>query len=406
MALLLNAFRLALSAIARSKTRSLLTVLGILIGVMAVTIVSALANGASAKIGGELDSFAANALYVNPQPTQSSGAKGKVTGRLTEGDAKAILREAVSVSGVGLWLSTQAQVVFQDKNVLTSVIGTNRDYFPIRKFKIARGELWQENDELLKTKVLVIGDTVAKNLFGNEDPIGRTVRVGRAPYRIIGLLESRGSSSFGDDQDDRVLMPAGSYRARVAPTSPGRVDLLIASATSEHTVERAQRQITEILRQRHRIPEGRDEDFTVNSQAETRQFQEGLFSTLSMLLIGCATISLLVGGIGVMNIMLVSVAERTREIGIRMSIGAREGDILTQFLVEAVVLSLIGGVLGALTGVAVSFAVGRAIAFPLTPSVSSVFVAAGTSALIGLVFGLLPARRAAKLDPIEALRTD
>ena len=406
MALFLNAFRLALSAIARNKTRSILTVLGILIGVMAVTIVSALANGASNKIGGELDSFAANALYINPQPTQSSGAKGKVTGRLTEGDAKAIAREAVSVSGVGIWLSTQAQVVFQDKNVLTTVIGTNRDYFPIRKFTIARGEMWLESDELLKTKVLIIGDTVSKNLFGTEDPIGRTVRVGRAPYRIIGLLESRGSSSFGDDQDDRILMPAGSYRARVAPTSPGRVDLLIAGATSEHTTDRAMRQITEILRQRHRIPEGRDEDFTVNSQAEQRQFQQGIFSTLSMLLIGCATISLLVGGIGVMNIMLVSVAERTREIGIRMSIGAREGDILTQFLVESVVLSSIGGVLGALLGVGASVGLGRAIAFPLTPSVSSVLIAAGTSAAIGLVFGLVPARRAAKLDPIEALRTD
>lgn len=406
MKLLFTAIRLALTAIRRNKLRAALTVLGIWMGVAAVTIVTAIASGASSKVGGEIDGFAANALYVHPQPTQTSGARGKVTGRLTEADGRAIAREAVSVSGVGVWLSTQAQVVYADRNVSTFTIGTNLAYFPIRKFKIAKGELWTENDEQLKTKVLVIGETVRRKLFGDQDPIGRTVRVGRSPYRVIGLLESRGSSTFGDDQDDRVLMPIGSFRARVVHTSPGRTDQLIIGATSEHTVERAKQQITDILRQRHRIQEGREDDFEVNTQAEFRKTTDGISMVLSLLLGGVAAISLIVGGIGVMNIMLVSVAERTREIGIRMSIGAREGDILTQFLIEAVVLSVIGGLLGAITGVTLTFGLGHALGWPMTASPIALAVAVGTSAAIGLLFGFWPARRAAKLDPIEALRVE
>ena len=404
--LFLNAVRLALGAIMRNKLRAGLTVLGIFFGIAAVTAVTAVARAAASKVSGEIDSFASNALYVHPMPTTSSGARGKVTGRLTEADGKAIAREAVSVSGVGLWLSTQAQVVYADKNVSTFTIGTNLEYFPIRKFKIAKGDFWSETDEQFKTKVLIIGETVRRKLFGDEDPIGRTVRIGRSPYRIVGLLEARGSGTFGDDQDDRVLMPIGSFRARVSPTSPGRTDQLIISATNENTVERARRQITEILRQRHRIQEGRESDFEVNTQAEFRKVTDGIATVLSALLLSVAGISLLVGGIGVMNIMLVSVAERTREIGIRMSIGAREGDILSQFLVEAVVLSLIGGMLGIILGIGATVGVGFLINWPMAPSPGTIAVAVLTSAAIGLVFGFLPARRAAKLDPIEALRAD
>jgi putative ABC transport system permease protein len=326
-------------------------------------------------------------------------------GRLTEADGRAIAREAVSVSGVAPFLQTQGQVVYGDKNVQTTLIGTTLPYFPIRRFTIGKGVFWTESDELLKTKVCVIGETVATGLFGNEDPVGRTVRVGRSPYTIVGVLEPRGSSPFGDDQDDRLLMPIGSFRARVMHTSPGRADQLIVGATSPQTVGRAKEQIESILRQRHRLEPGRD-DFQVNSQAEMRETQEAITSTLSALLLGVAAISLVVGGVGVMNIMLVSVAERTREIGIRMSIGARATDILVQFIVEAIVLTLIGGLLGVALGSAATFGLGRALSMPMAPSPGWLGFALGVSAVIGLVFGFLPALRASSLDPIAALRVE
>jgi putative ABC transport system permease protein len=406
MLLLITAVRLAFNAILRNKTRATLTVLGILIGVGAVVIVTALATGATRMVGGEIDSFAANALFVNPQPMQTSGARSKAVGRLTENDMRAIKREAVSVEHVAPWLSTFAQAVFLDRNFQTLVVGTTTEYFPIRRYTIEKGDLWTETDETLKTKVCVIGSTIRDNLFGTDDPIGRTIRIGRYPYRILGVLTRRGTSPFGEDQDDRILMPIGSFRGRVASTSPGRVDAIMVGATSADTTSRAQDQITSILRQRHRIPADRDPDFVVNSQAEFRKLQEGVTTALTLLLMSVAAVSLLVGGIGVMNIMLVSVAERTREIGIRMSIGARGKDILTQFLVEAVVLSLMGGILGIVLGAGSTIGLGRALDWPMTPTPLAIAVAVATSAAIGVIFGFLPARRAAALDPIEALRVE
>jgi putative ABC transport system permease protein len=402
MSLLLTALRLAFGAIARNKMRASLTVLGILIGVAAVVCVTALANGATALIGGQLAGFAANAIYVHPQTTQQSGARGKTSGRITEADGRAIAREAVSISGVGFWLDTTAQVVYGDKNILTNVIGTNLEYFPIRKWEIVKGGNWTDQDELFKTKVCVIGKTAAEKLFGTGvDPVGQTIRIATFPYKVIGLLGERGTSTFGDDQDDRIMMPVGSFRARIQHTSPGRLNQLIAGATSADTVDRAVQQIKLILRQRHRIPEGGTDDFDIETQAEIQQTIGGVLETLSMLLMCVAAISLVVGGIGVMNIMLVSVAERTREIGTRMSIGARERDILLQFLVEAVVLSLVGGLIGMALGSAAVIALANALDWPLYPTAGSIALAVGTSGAIGLVFGFLPARRAAKLDALR-----
>src|SRR3984957_18417090 len=215
MALFLGALRLALVAIARNRTRAVLTVLGILIGITAVVVVTALADGTQAAVAGELDGFASNAIYVWPQPVQASGARSKAAGRLTENDMHAILSDAVSIEAGAAFMGTSGQVVYGDRHVTTQLIGVTLPYYNIRRWTIARGEKWTETDELLKTKVCVVGQTVATKLFGSDDPVGRTVRIGVSPYRIIGLLGARGSSSFGDDQDDRVMMPAGSYRAPV-----------------------------------------------------------------------------------------------------------------------------------------------------------------------------------------------
>jgi putative ABC transport system permease protein len=401
----LQALRLAIGALARNKTRAVLTILGILIGITAVVLVSTLAESTSSQIASQIDSWSANGLFVFPRPVQASGARSKNIGRLTENDGRAILREAVSVANVAPWLGTQGQVVFGDQNWATELGGTTLAWFSVRRWTIARGSLWTETDELLKTKVCILGQTVATNLFGTADPVGQTIRVGRSPYKVLAVLGARGSSAFGDDQDDQVVMPIGSFRARIVHTSPGRVDMFMISATSDATVDRAQDQIAGILRQRHRLDAGRD-DFDIRSQAEMREKTEEVLGTLSLLGIGVAAVSLLVGGVGVMNIMLVSVAERTREIGIRMSIGARERDILVQFLVEAIVLTLVGGLLGIVLGSTVSIGLGRAFDWPMKPSGSAIGVAAITSLAIGTVFGLLPAWRAAKLDPIAALRVE
>jgi putative ABC transport system permease protein len=401
---LFGAFRLALRAIARSKLRAGLTVLGILIGVAAVVVVVALGTGVRERVLGEISSLGANTIYIWPESTQQSGMRKREGARMTEDDGLAIRKEAISIAEVTPFSSAAMQVIAGEKNVSTQVMGTTRSYWAVRAYTIGSGESWTESDEQLKSKVCVIGDTVRENLFGSGDAVGQYVRIGKHPFRVVGVLAKKGQSPFGEDQDDRVLMPIGAFRARIMPSAPGKVQMLLASATSERTVDRAVQQIEQILRQRHRIDPEDAPDFQIRTQAEFRKSQEEIFGTLTVLLSSIAGVSLLVGGIGVMNIMLVSVTERTREIGIRMAIGAAEVDIMVQFLIEAVTLSFIGGLFGLAVGVGIIVVLSQALGWSMSLPINAVFAAVGTSAAIGIVFGFFPARRAAQLDPIVALR--
>jgi putative ABC transport system permease protein len=402
----LNAVFLAFRAIARSKLRAALTVLGILIGVAAVVIVVALGTGTRDLITGKFATLGANIIFIFPQSTQSSGAKQSGGGRMTEADGEAIAKEAQSVASVVPWNVAGGQVVFADKNWPTQIMGTTRGYWDVRGFTFAKGNSWTESDEQLKSKVCVIGEAVHEALFGTQDAVGQYVRIGHYPYRIVGVLAKKGNSPFGEDQDDRLLMPIGSFRARVLPMPPGRVMTLMASASSELTADRAVQQITDILRQRHHIQGEEDSDFVVRNPLELRRSAEKLANGLTAFLIVVAAISLLVGGVGVMNIMLVSVTERTREIGIRMAIGATETDILVQFLVEAVTLCMFGGLAGTVLGLGFIAAVNVVADLKMVVPVPAIIAAVGTSAVIGVLFGFLPARRAALMDPIDALRNE
>ncbi len=405
MLAILVAVRLAIIAITRNLLRAGLTVLGILIGVAAVVTVTALGAGARESVSGQIQSIGSNFIIIWPERAVASGARG-ATGsgwRLTEEDGLAIKREDSSIAAVSPALRTRAQLVFGDRNWSTDVNGVTLPFFEVRNWKLSRGDTWTERDELLKTKVCVIGSTVQRELFGTDDPVGRVVRIGRYPYRIIGVLETKGEAPFGGDQDDEILMPVSSFRARILHTPPGFAGVLMLSATSAEATERAVKQAEAILRQRHHIEDGAQPDFQIRTQKEFQEMQATIYNLLTVLLICVAGISLLVGGIGVMNIMLVSVTERTREIGIRMAIGARENDIRTQFLVEAVVLAVLGGVAGALIGIGAIALLGVALQWPMKLSPGALAISVAVSGLTGIAFGFFPAQRAAKMDPIVAL---
>jgi putative ABC transport system permease protein len=403
---LLDGIGSALRAIVRSPMRASLTVLGILIGVAAVITVTALGSGARENVSGQIQAIGSNFVIVFPQSSQASGAHGAQGSgmRLTEDDGRAILNESTSVVAIAPALRSMVQVVYGDQNWATTVIGTTLPYFQVRNWPVARGALWEAHDELVKSKVVLIGSTVARNLFGPEDPVGRLVRLGRYPYRVVGVLATKGEAPFGGDQDDAVIMPSTSFRARIMRTPPGFAGALMASARSTDATDRAVRQIDGILRQRHHIDDGREPDFVIRTQKEFAEMQDRIYGILTYLLVFVAAISLIVGGIGVMNIMLVSVTERTREIGIRMAIGAREVDIRTQFLAEAVVLSLLGGLAGVAVGALATAVLQSVLEWHMTLAARPIAISIGVSAAVGIGFGFFPARSAARLDPIEALR--
>jgi putative ABC transport system permease protein len=401
---LLSSVLIALRAVRRNKLRAALTILGITIGVAAVVTVTALASGARESVNSQISNLGSNALIVFARSARASGVRNAAAGsRLSELDVAALTRESTSIKSAAPFLRSGGQVIFENQNAKPSIIGTRVSYFEIRSWKPMKGEIWSAASESVSEKIAVIGSQTAKDLFGSIDPVGRMIRIGRHQYRVLGVLEEKGPSPFGQSQDEIVLIPITTMRSHILVTRPFEVHAIMMSATSGETTERAKRQAESILRQRHRIAEGDEDDFIVRSQAEFRAMQDAIYGALSALLIGIAAVSLVVGGIGVMNIMLVSVTERTREIGIRMAIGAREADILVQFLLEALVLATAGGLVGTAFGYGAIFAFSKALDWSMKLEPASLAIALGTSSVIGLVFGFFPARRAARMDPVQAL---
>lgn len=400
--------RAALRALRRNKLRSGLTTLGIVIGVAAVIAMVSIGRGANYAVQQQIESLGTNLLMVMPGATTSGGARSGWGGvsTLTVQDAHRIAEEATAVDGVSWFKRAVAQVVYGDRNWSTSVQGVSPSYAAVRNWNVSNGEFFGQRDEDTAKRVAVLGRTVTDELFGpGEDPIGATIRLKDVPFRVIGVLQRKGQTMWGQDQDDVVLIPFSTAERRVLGTEfLGSVDMIFATAHSATEIAAAEEQIATLLRQRHRIQPGQDDDFTVRDLGEMAQASQTASQVMTSLLLAVASISLLVGGIGIMNILLVSVTERTREIGVRMAVGAKGRHILLQFLVEAIALSLLGGLLGAALGIGAARLVSALAGWPTLISPGAVFGAVLFSAAVGVFFGFYPARKAASLDPIAALR--
>jgi putative ABC transport system permease protein len=397
-------FNVALRALRRNKLRSVLTALGIIIGVGAVIAMVGIGNGAKAQVEAQIASLGQNVILIFSGSTTSSGIRTGWggAGTLKIEDAEAIRREVPGVIGVSEEVVSTTQVAAGNQNWFTRIYGESADYFDIRQWPLADGAPFTSQDVRSANKVCVIGRTTATQIYGNENPIGQILRIKEVPFTITGVLTPKGLSTQGVDQDDIVIMPYTSAMKRViGGTTLRNINVQIGDPQQ---LEAAQQQIISLLRQRHNIRPGRDDDFTVRNQQEIAQAATATTAVMTVLLGSIAGVSLVVGGIGIMNIMLVSVTERTREIGVRMAVGAHGSDILTQFLIEAVTLSSVGGVIGIICGIGASKALSTYAHWPTLISISSIAIAFLFSAAVGIFFGFYPARKAAALDPIEALR--
>jgi putative ABC transport system permease protein len=388
--------------------RSGLTMLGMIIGVAAVIAMVAVGAGANERIAAQISSIGSNLLMILPGSTTSGGMRSGFGGAptLTMADAKAIGRELSAVRYASPTIRSTGPVVYGNQNWTTILQGVTPEFFGIREWPVfAGGRIFGNEDVDASTKVALLGQTVAQNLFGGENPIGKIVRIKKVPFTVIGILEPKGQSPQGQDQDDAVYVPITTAQKKLVGTARiGTVGVILVQAVDAESVPQAEQQVKELLRQRHRINRGQDEDFSVRNLSEMLAVAEASTRVMSLLLGAIASVSLLVGGIGIMNIMLVSVTERTREIGIRMAVGAREKDILLQFLIEAVVLALTGGAFGILTGVGGSSLISYFAGWSTIVLPSAIVTAFGFSAAVGIFFGFYPARKASRLDPIEALR--
>jgi putative ABC transport system permease protein len=401
----LNILRIAFRALARNKVRSALTALGVIIGVASVIAMIALGSGARAAIDAQIQSTGTNVVYVSAgswnRPGAAHGGMGSVQ-TLTLEDAQAILDQVPTVGHMTPVVRGRAQVVAGNQNWNTSMEGGNEEYVVVRNWPIAEGANISPRDVLLADKVCLLGETVAKTLFPGEDPVGQIVRVKNLPFRVIGVLSAKGQGQWGQDQDDIIVAPYTTLQKKLLGIT--YIHQIMISATRSDLVERTATDVTHLLRQRHRIQDPAEDDFMVRTVEEMAQTRTQMAQTMTGLLMSVASVSLLVGGIGIMNIMLVSVTERTREIGLRMAVGARTRDILSQFLTEAVSLSVLGGLAGIALGVAVSSTLTSVLGWPTLITPGAILAAFAFAAAVGIFFGWYPARKAANLDPIDALR--
>ena len=397
---------LAFGALRRNRMRSLLTSLGVIIGVGALIVTVASGEGSKAVLEEQLATLGTNLLIVLPGSSTRGGARGGPgTGKgLTHADLLAIAKGTTAARYAAPVDRTVTQVVIDDRNWLTTVYGSTPDFFAIREWTLSRGRLFRLGESDSGAKVCVLGRTVAAELFGDGDPLGQVVRVKAMPCEVVGVLAGKGQSSQGQDQDDLVVMPWATFKSRMLSQDRVHVGSILVSALSPDEVSHAQAQVTGILRQQHRQAEDALDDFTVRNLADLAATQERAADAQTGMLRNVAAVSLLVGGIGIMNIMLVSVTERTREIGIRLAIGASENRVLLQFLIEAVVLSAAGGLVGIALGLAGALALASTMGWPFVVTPFWILLAFGISMAIGVVFGFYPARKAARMNPIDALR--
>jgi len=403
---LLAIIRIAYRALARNKMRAALTMLGVIIGVAAVIAMVSIGQGASASVQAQISSFGTNLLFVSAGAPNVGGVRGGAgdsgTNTFDEDDLAAIKREVPSVSLVSPMVNSRSQLVVGNQNWNTSVQGVSEQFPDIRKWTIASGDFFTDSDVRSATRVIVLGQTVVNNLFNGMDPVGQSVRVMDLPFRVVGVLGPKGQDPQGRDQDDIAFAPYATVQKKLLGTT--RIQVAYVSAISADATYTAQVQITDLLRQRHKLSGNQPDDFTVRNMSDVAEAANQTNSIMTWLLGSIAGVSLLVGGIGIMNIMLVSVTERTREIGIRLAIGARSSAVKKQFLIESIVLSLTGGIIGILLGIAASLLIPMMLGWPTLVSTTAIVGSVIFSAAVGIFFGYYPARKAAALDPIEALR--
>jgi putative ABC transport system permease protein len=401
--------RIALRALAANTLRSILTMLGIIIGVAAVITMIAVGSGATQRVQEQMKGLGSNIMLVIPGGVTQGGVRlGAQTGQgLTEEDAYAIAREVPEVQVAAPSSRTGAQVVAGNTNWSTSILGTTNDYLEAREWPLSDGRSFDAADLQGSAKVAIVGQTVARELFGDADPLDQVIRVKKVPVTIIGVLSRKGQNAMGQDQDDVVLVPISTYRNRIQGGASGklrRIGSISVKVREGQSMKVAEDNIKDLLRQRFKVQPGGDDPFSVRNLTEILQAQEASSRIMTLLLAAVAGISLIIGGIGIMNIMLVSVTERTREIGLRMALGARGRDILSQFLIEAVTLSLIGGAIGVGLGAVATWATERFAGWQVSMTPASILLAVGFSVFVGVFFGFYPARRASRLLPIQALR--